>query len=69
MQDEDYRRHAAEAQGWADKATTDYEMAAWLRVAQGSLSMLRRRPQTDAERFDAAAENMGTKQDISNITQ
>ena len=69
MQDEDYRRHAAEAQGWADKAKTDYERSAWLRVAQGWLSMLRRRPQTDAERFDAAAENMGTKQDISTRSQ
>jgi hypothetical protein len=69
MQDEDYRRHAAEAQGWADKAKTDYERSARLRVAQRWLSMLRRRPRTDGERFEAAAESMGTKQDISTRSQ
>jgi hypothetical protein len=67
--DEEYRRNAAEAQSCADKARTDTDRAAWLRVAQGWLSLLRKRPQSAAEKFEAAAENIGTRQSISERSQ
>jgi hypothetical protein len=65
MNDEQYRRRAAEAQEWADKATTDHDRAAWLRVVQGWLSMIRRRPQSDEDKFDAGAKARGTGQQRS----
>lgn len=49
---DEYRRHAAEAQRMAERARNDMDRASWLRVAQGWLSMVRSRPQTAQEAFD-----------------
>ena len=49
--DDEYRRNAAEAQGWADKAKNDADRAAWLRVVQGWLNLIKgsRTPQQVAD--------------------
>ena len=67
--DERYRKSAAEAQAWADKARTEQDRAAWLRVAQGWLSLIRKRPNTAQEDFEEAAQQRGTHQDISDRSQ
>jgi hypothetical protein len=64
-QDDHYRRQAAAAQRWADKAKTDHDRAAWLRVAQGWLSLIRKPRRTAAENFADAVAKQGTQQDES----
>jgi hypothetical protein len=59
--DEEYRRQAADAQREADNARNEDDCAAWLRVAQGWLSLIRRRPQSE-EDFDARSRTVGTGQ-------
>ncbi|WP_063617197.1 MULTISPECIES: DUF6894 family protein [Bradyrhizobium] len=59
----EYRQHAAEAQKMADRARNDDDMASWLRVAQGWLGLLTKRPQTDQEAFDQAVSEQGTAQE------
>jgi hypothetical protein len=63
--DQEYRRQAAQAQAWADKAKTDQDRAAWLKVAEGWLGLLRKRPQTAEEQFEEVAHTQGTGQDPS----
>jgi hypothetical protein len=63
--DEEFRRNAAEAQRFADKAKRDEDRAAWLRVAQGWLSLLRGRRLTAQERFDDEVTRRGTHQEDS----
>ena len=47
--EEGYRRKAEEAQRWADKATSEVERTAWLRVVQGWLDLIHKRSHgTDA---------------------
>jgi hypothetical protein len=62
---DEYRQNVAEAQKEANEATTDANRAGWLEVAQGWLSMLRKRPRTELEKFDAAATAQGTRQETS----
>jgi hypothetical protein len=62
---EEYRRQAADAERQAQSAKNDLDRAAWLRIAQGWLSLLRRRPQNDEEAFDAQTKAKGTGQDDS----
>jgi hypothetical protein len=45
--DEEYRRQAAEAQEQAKLAKFDTDREALLRIAQGWLGLLRKRPQSD----------------------
>jgi hypothetical protein len=45
--DDEYRAKAEEAQRRADRSTNEDERAAWLRMARGWLSLIRRRPQGD----------------------
>jgi hypothetical protein len=45
--DDEYRKKAAEAQEEADRSTNEMDRARWLRVVQGWLSLIRRRPQSD----------------------
>ena len=61
--DEVYRRHAAEADRQARLARNVLDRAAWLRVAQGWLSLLHKRPQSDEEAFNAQSKAKGTGQD------
>jgi hypothetical protein len=62
---DEYRRNAAEAQKMADRARSDHDRASWLRVAQGWLSLLTKRPQTAQESFDQETSDKGTGQDES----
>src|SRR5436190_13611277 len=60
--DDEYRRNAADAQTFADRARTDVDRAAWLRVVQGWLSLIRsRQPEDDV--FEARATALGTGQE------
>jgi hypothetical protein len=45
--DEEYRRQAADAESQARLAKNEIDRAAWLRVAEGWLGLLRKRPQSD----------------------
>jgi hypothetical protein len=64
--DDEYRRQAAEAQVWADRSTTsEMDKAAWLRVAQGWLSLIRGPKRTEQDKFDDVAKAQGTGQDDS----
>ena len=63
--DEEFRRNAAEAQRWADRAKNDEDRAAWLRVAQGWLSLLKSKKRTAKERFDDEVIRQGTHQEDS----
>jgi len=58
---DEYRRNAAKAQQSARRARTDDERANWLRLAEGWLGLLRKRPQTDEDAFDVknAAQKAG----------
>jgi hypothetical protein len=66
--DEDYyRREAADAQRHADRARSESDRAAWLRIAQSWLSLIE--ATTDAGRFEHRAQVEGTHQDISGRPQ
>ena len=58
--DEEYRRHAAEAQSWAE------DRAAWLLVAQGWLRLIKDRPPSEEETFEQRSVTEGTGQERSN---
>jgi hypothetical protein len=45
--DDEYREQAAEAERQARLAMNEIDRAAWQKVAQGWLSLLRKRPQSD----------------------
>jgi hypothetical protein len=51
--DEEFRRQAAHAEKQALSARSDYDREAWLRIAQGWMSLLKRRPVTDEDAFEA----------------
>jgi hypothetical protein len=59
---DEYRRHAKEAQNYADRAISDDDRASWLKVAAGWLGMLPRRAATKQETFDQAVHDQGTGQ-------
>jgi hypothetical protein len=63
--EDEYRQQAAGAERQARSAKNELDRAAWLRVAQGWLSLLRKRPQSDEEVFDAQSKAKGTGQDDS----
>ena len=63
--EDEYRRQAAGAENEARSARNELDRAAWLRVAQGWLSLLRKRPQSDEKAFDAQTKAKGTGQDDS----
>ena len=51
--DEEYRRQAADAERQARLAKNDSDRESWLRIAQGWMSLLRKRPQSNEEAFVA----------------
>jgi hypothetical protein len=59
--DDEYRRNAAKAQQSSRRARSDNERANWLRLAEGWLGLLRKRPETDEEALDikTAAQKKG----------
>jgi hypothetical protein len=61
-QDDEYRRQAAEAQHWAEKTISDVDKAAWLRIAQGWLALIRRPNQSASDKFDKQEQTDGTHQ-------
>ena len=63
--DDEYRWQAAEAAKQARSAKFDSDREAWLRIAQGWLSLLRKRPQSAEEVFDAQSKAKATGQDDS----
>jgi hypothetical protein len=63
--DEEYRRQAADAEKQAMLAKFDTDREAWLRIAQGWMSLLRKRPQSAEETFDAQTNAQGTGQQDS----
>ncbi|MEZ2148216.1 hypothetical protein AAE026_39005 [Bradyrhizobium sp. DN5] len=66
MKNDEYRRQAADAPQEADKASND--RAAWLRVAQGYLSLIRKRPQSEEQAFEARSRAEGTGQPRSDAS-
>ena len=58
--DDEYLRHAQAAQRNADRAQTDEHRSAWLRIAQGWMSMIRRLAPTAEQAFDDAARDRRT---------
>jgi hypothetical protein len=51
-QEDEYRQKADEAQQQSRRAKNDLDRAAWLRLAEGWLGLLRKRPQSAEEAFD-----------------
>ena len=62
MNDEDYRKRAADAQRMADKVISDVDKAAWLSVASSWLALIRQPRQSASDKFDAAEKAQGTNQ-------
>jgi hypothetical protein len=67
-QDDEYRRQAAEAEKQSKLARNDHDRAAWLRLAQGWLGLVRKRPQSAEEAFDQAVRTKGTGQKQSDAS-
>jgi hypothetical protein len=65
--EDEYLRRANEAQKWADQAMTDKARAAWLRIAQSWLSLLRGLS-VEREAFERSAERRGTNQEDSSAS-
>lgn len=63
--DDEYRKQAADAQGFADRAISVVDKEAWLRIAQSWLALIRRPKQSQQEAFDAEVKAQGTGQDTS----
>jgi hypothetical protein len=63
--DDEYRKQAAEAEKQARHTHSDRDRESWLRIAQGWMSLLRRRAQSDEQDFDAESKAKGTGQDDS----
>jgi hypothetical protein len=45
--DDEYRSRAEEARREADRALSEVERGWWLRIAQGWLALIRKRPKSD----------------------
>jgi hypothetical protein len=45
--DEEFRQQATNAENQARAAKNEIDRAAWMRIAQGWLSLLRKRPQSE----------------------
>ncbi len=67
-QDDQYRRYASEAQYLADQTKNAADKAAWLRIAQSWLGLLRKPAETPEQRFDANAKAVGTGQPDSDLS-
>ena len=60
---DEYRQRAADAQRQADRTSSEMDREAWLRVAQGWLSLSTKPPQTAQESFNQEVADKGTGQD------
>jgi hypothetical protein len=66
--DREYRLQAADAEKQARSARNDADREAWLRIAQGWMSILRKRPQSAEEAFEVQSAAKRT-QDESDTRQ
>jgi hypothetical protein len=66
--DREYRLQAADAEKQARSARNDADREAWLRSAQGWMSLLRKRPQSAEEAFEVQSDAKRT-QDESDTRQ
>jgi hypothetical protein len=57
-----FRKNASHAQQMADRAPSAVDKEAWLRVAQGWLSLIRKPNPTAEQRFDDQVQSDGTHQ-------
>jgi hypothetical protein len=64
-----YSDQAAEAEKQARSAKNDLDRESWLRIAQGWMSMLPKRPQLDGQAFDAESKAKATGQEDSESSQ
>ncbi len=51
--DDEYRRQGAEAERQAQLAKNDHNREAWLRIAQGWMGLVSKRPQSEADAFQS----------------
>jgi hypothetical protein len=58
--DDEFRKHAADAQQMADRVISPIDKQSWLRIAQGWLSLIRNPKPTGQELLDAHAKAPGT---------
>lgn len=63
MGTDEYRQRAAEAQRKADRAKNELDREAWLKVAQGWLSLLTMPSKTLVDLFNEELADKGTGQD------
>jgi hypothetical protein len=63
--DQEYHSQAAYAEKQARSAKSDMDREAWLRIAQGWMSLLRKRHPSDEEAFDVRSAAIGTGQEDS----
>jgi len=66
--DEEYRRQAADAEKQARLARNDSDRESWLRIAQGWMGLIRKRPMSAEEAFEAYSTAKRT-QDESGTSQ
>jgi hypothetical protein len=66
--DDKYRRQANEAQRQADRARNDLDREAWLRIAQGWLSLIHKPRPTAQEAFEAETAARRTDDKDSNTS-
>ena len=60
--DDDYRKQATDAQQMADRSIRPLDKAAWLRIAQSWLRLIRKPRRTEAEGFQDHVQAKGTGQ-------
>jgi hypothetical protein len=63
--DDEYRGQAKEAERQARLARNDADRESWLRIAQGWMSLLSKRPGKDERAFNTESKAKGTGQDDS----
>jgi hypothetical protein len=66
--DDEFRKQAADAQKQAQSSISDIDREAWLRVAQGWLSLIRNRPQNAADKFETESTAIKTTDEDSNTS-
>ena len=65
---DEYRMQAAEAERQARFAKSDFDRESWLRIAQGWMSLLGKRPQSAEEAFNAQSNAKRTGQEDSDAS-
>jgi hypothetical protein len=66
--DDEFCRQAEDAEKQALSARSDRDREAWLRIAQGWMSLLKRRPQSDEDAFEAQSSASKTSDNDSDTS-